>query len=654
MPSRETHSLTPFGRKLQWVLIGLALSLAPHVPHYPLWVTLLCTATAAYRILIDLRQSELPPKWLRIVVALGGSLAVLLTYRTLNGVEAGTALLALMAGFKLLETRTTRDLTVIVFLSYFSLFAAFLYNQSLLQLPYMLVSAWLLTATLMRIHQTTLSMPAREAMTLTGKMFLQALPLAILLFLFFPRLPGQFWAVPAGGQAATGLSDEMSPGDVSELSISGAIAFRVRFEGAMPPPPERYWRGPVLHDFDGRTWRRVRSGFLMQTVTARGGDYRYRLTMEPTERNWVFPLDMIATFKGPSAIRTSDNMVLTRNPISELTSFDMQSNTQYEIAGPLPHAMQFSDLRLPEQRNPRSTSLAQQLRAQAGSDEDFIRAVLTKFRKEEFFYTLEPPRLEADSVDDFLFNTKRGFCEHFASAFTMLARAAGIPARVVTGYQGGEFNPLGGYLIVRQSDAHAWSEVWLEGKGWVRVDPTAAVAPERIERGLDAAMPENEPVPGRLLRQSVLLSQLRFMWDAANTFWNDQVVEFGSSQQQWLMNWFGIEDADWRSLGTALVAVFVLFFLAMSGYLAWRFRPRRREPVVQIYETLCRKLARRGLARAMHEGPSDYLQRVAGTRPELAAALEEMRALYVSLRYGPNALPGQISRLKFLVNQLKL
>jgi protein-glutamine gamma-glutamyltransferase len=554
----------------------------------------------------------------------------------------------------LLETRTTRDLTVIVFLSYFSLFAAFLYNQSLLQLPYMLVTAWLLTATLMRIHQTTSSMPAREAMTLTGKMFLQALPLAVLLFLFFPRLPGQFWAVPTRGQASTGLSDEMSPGDVSDLSISSAIAFRVRFEGAAPPPNQRYWRGPVLHDFDGRTWRRARSGFLMQVVTGRGGDYRYRLTMEPTERHWVFPLDMVATFKGPAAIRTSDNMVLTRDPISALTSFDMRSNTQYEIEAPLPHAMRFADLRLPPQRNARATALARDMRAKAGSDEEFIRAVLTKFRKEEYFYTLEPPRLEANAIDDFLFNTKRGFCEHFASAFTMLARAAGIPARVVTGYQGGEFNPLGGYWIVRQSDAHAWSEVWLEGRGWVRVDPTAAVAPERIERGLDAAMPENEPVPGRLLRQSALLSQLRFMWDAANTFWNDQVVEFGSSQQQWLMNWFGIEDADWQSLGTALVAVFVLFFLAMSGYLALRFRPKRSEPLAQIYEQLCRKLSRRGLSRAIHEGPSDYLQRVSTTRPDLATSLEEVRALYVSLRYGPNALPGQLSRLKFLVNELKV
>jgi transglutaminase-like putative cysteine protease len=648
------NSFTPFGRKLQWVLLGLALALAPHVSHFPAWVTLLCATTALYRLIIDFRQSELPPKWLRILVALGGSLAVLMTYRTLNGVEAGTALLALMAGFKLLETQSVRDLTVIVFLSYFSLFAAFLYSQSLLQLPYMLLAAWLLTATLMRIHQTTLSMPSREAMILTGKMFMQALPLAILLFLFFPRLPGQFWAIPARGQASTGIDDEMSPGDVSDLSISGAIAFRVHFEGQLPPPEERYWRGPVLHDFDGRTWRRARALFLSQTIKAQGGDYRYRLTMEPTQRHWVFPLDVAVHWKGPTAIRTADNMILTRDPITTLTTFAIQSSTHYSIEGDLPRAMLSADLMLPEHRNPRSIALARELRARAGSDEAFIQSVLSKFRREQYFYTLEPPRLQTDAVDDFLFTTKRGFCEHFASAFTLLARAAGIPARVVTGYQGGEFNPMGNYLIVRQSDAHAWSEVWLAGKGWVRVDPTAAVAPERIERGMDAAIPASEAVPGRLLRQNALFSQLRLMWDAANTFWNDQVVDFGNAQQQWLMSWFGADDADWRTLGTALVATFLLFFAAMSAYLAWRFRGKRREPLAQIYAQLCRKLARHGLAREPHEGPNDYLHRIANSRPDLATAIDEMRALYVSLRYGPNALPGQLSRLKFLVNQLKV
>lgn len=647
----SVERVSPFGRKLLWVVAGLVLAVLPHVPHLAPWIVILAATAAGVRIAAEIKRWGLPPKWLRILVAFCALLAVLATYRTLNGVEAGTALLVVMAGMKLLETRSVRDLTVIVFLAYFALFAAFLYNQELLRLPYMLVTAWLLTATLMRIHQTTLSMPAREAAGLTGKMLLQALPLAIVLFLLFPRLPGNFWSVPARSTAMSGLDDELSPGDVSELSLSGELAFRVRFDGALPPPRERYWRGPVLHEFDGRTWRRARSLYIPQAVEPSGPLYRYRVTLEPHQRRWIFGLD-VATRWPSSATRTSDLQLLRREPISTLTSFDLESATRYSVAAPLPSLMRQADLRLPEDRNPRTRAFAQRLRAEAGSDQAFIDAVLRTFREQAYYYTLEPPRLELDSVDDFLFNTRRGFCEHFASAFTALARAAGIPARVVTGYQGGEFNPMGGYLIVRQSDAHAWSEVWLDERGWVRVDPTAAVAPERIERGIDAAMAEDEPVPGRLIRNNALLSQVRLAWDAANTFWNSQVIEFSESQQRWLANQVGIGEVSWRWLGLALVATFIVFFAALSGYLAWRFRPRRGDPVQQVYEQLCRKLAKVNLPKHHHEGPNDYLNRVASLKPNIAKQLSEARAIYTHLRYEPTPMQSSLSRLKFLVNEL--
>lgn len=651
---RSTLNWTPTLQRLAWVITGLALAVLPHIPHLSPWIVLLAVVAATLRVTIEIKQWQLPPRWLRSVIAFAALLAVLFTYRTLNGVEAGTALLVVMAGMKLLETRTVRDLTVIVFLSYFALFAAFLYNQDLLRLPYLLITAWLLTVTLMRIHQTTSTMPIREAIGLTGKMFLQALPLAILLFVFFPRLPGQFWAIPARGEAQSGLDDEMSPGDVSELSISGAIAFRVKFAGELPPPRERYWRGPVLHDFDGRTWRRPRTSFIDQQVATFGQTYQYRVTLEPHQRHWIFPLDVVTQWRGRSAFRTPDLQLVARDPISTLTSFDLQSGTQYAVAGRLPAAMNIADTRLPQSRNPRSITLARQMHERAGSDDAaFIQAILSMFRQQAYYYTLEPPRLELDSVDDFLFNTKRGFCEHFASAFTVLARAAGIPARVVTGYQGGEYNPMSGYLTVRQSDAHAWSEVWLEGRGWVRIDPTAAVAPERIERSLDAAMAEGEPVPGRLFLNNAVLAQLRLAWDAANTFWNNQVVEFGEAQQRWLMQRLNIDNASWEQLGVALVITLIGFFVALSAYLGWRFRPRSRDAVSQVYERLCRKLARQSAPRLAHEGPSDYVARVIRSRPELAMQLAEARNLYVSLRYGPSPLSSELSRLKFLVNQLK-
>lgn len=644
-------------QRLLWVIASLALCIAPHLSHLAPWVVLLAAGAAAWRVAVEVRSGRLPPKWLRILIAFAALLGVLASYRTLNGVEAGTALLVVMAGMKLLETRTVRDLTVIVFLAYFALFAAFLYDQSLLRLPYLLGAAWLLTITLMRIHESTASLRVREAAAMTGKMLLQAAPLAVLLFLFFPRLPGHFWAVPTHSQANTGVDDEISPGDISELSISSAIAFRVKFAGAPPPPRERYWRGPVLHDFDGRTWRRGQMLFLPQALAPSGPAYRYKLTLEPHQRRWVFALDAVTDWPARRTMRTADFQLLTMrgDPVRTLTSFELTSSTRYRVAEPLPKAMRVADLRLPAGRNPRSIALAQRLRAQAGDDAAFVAAVLRKFREEEYFYTLEPPRLETDSVDDFLFNTRRGFCEHFASAFTTLARAAGVPARIVAGYQGGEFNPLGGYFIVRQSEAHAWSEVWLAGRGWVRVDPTAAVAPERIESGgLDAAMSADEPVPGRLLRQSGLLSRIRLAWDAANTFWNDQVVGFGEAQQRRLLERFNIEEPSWKHLGAALVGALAAFFVGMTAYLTLRFRPRRRDPVAQLYATLCRKLAAGQAPRRPHEGPVDYLTRATHARPQLAPILAEIRSLYVSLRYGPAPSPAELSRLKHLVNQLRV
>jgi transglutaminase-like putative cysteine protease len=647
------QQLTPLGQRLVWVIAGLALAVAPHVGHIALWTVLIAALAAAFRMTAEIKRWPLPSRSVCTGIAFASLLGVLAGYRTLNGIDAGTSLLIVMAGMKLLETRTVRDLTVVVFLSYFALFAAFLYNQNMLLLPYMLLTAGLLTMTLMRIHQTEAA-PIREAAATTAKMFLQALPLAVLLFLFFPRLPGQFWAVPARERAITGLSEEMTPGDVSELSVSGTVAFRVKFEGEAPPPRERYWRGPVMHMFDGRTWRSGGGVQLPEQVASSGSTYRYRISLEPQQRNWIFALDMATGWDPKRAYRTEDFQLHARQrQLSVLTSFDLESSPTYVTTGELRSNLRRLDTYVPRNRNKRTLELARQMRERAGSDEAFIQSVLTKFGSEEYYYTLQPPALSLNAVDDFLFNSRRGFCEHFASAFTVMARSVGIPARVVTGYQGGEYNPISGYLVVRQSDAHAWSEVWLEGRGWQRIDPTAAIAPERIERGLDAAISSEEEVPGRLLRQSAVLSKLRMAWDAANTFWNDQVVEFGEAQQHWLLDLFNIKNPRWEYLGVGLVVTLIGFFAILSAYLTWRFKPRSRDPVAHVYEQLCRKLAKLGVPRLPHEGPNDYVTRAAQARPELAAQLAEVRSVYVSLRYGPMPLQTQLSRLKFLVNQLE-
>jgi transglutaminase-like putative cysteine protease len=484
-------------------------------------------------------------------------------------------------------------------------------------------------------------------------MLLQALPIAVLLFLFFPRLPGQFWLLPTRENAATGLSDEMSPGDISLLSLSGDAAFRVKFSGPLPPASERYWRGPVLHSFDGRRWRRESGGAVMrQNVLVAGPEYSYRITQEPTQRDWLFALD-VPTAWPEDVVRLADLQLVSRRPISTLSSFNLQSRTRYRTTpelSPLAHSL---DTALPGTANPRTRTFAKELRQSSRDDVAFVQAVLDKFRREEFFYTLAPPRLGDNPVDEFLFKTRRGFCEHYASAFTALMRAANIPSRVVTGYQGGEFNTLGGYLLIKQSDAHAWSEVWLPDQGWVRVDPTAVVSPLRIERNLDAAIADSETVPGRFFRNNFFFSRARLTWDAANNFWNDRVVEYDELKQRSLFASLGIKDADYRTLGIAIALSLLLFFICLTLYLGWQYRPRKRDPIKVVYDELCRKLARVDLPRHEYEGSSDYLRRVATSQPALAAELVELKDLYASLRYGPHPLNSELSRLKYLVNRLQ-
>jgi transglutaminase-like putative cysteine protease len=641
-------------RGLPWVLGALAAAVAPHVPFLPGWISLLIAAAVAWRWAAERRAWPLPPRWLRVLVAIAATLAVLGTYRTLNGIEAGTAFLVLLAGVKLLETRGARDLTVIVFIAYFLLYSALLRDQRLPQLPYLLAGGVFLTAALMRVHAGSAGDSARDVLTRTGALLLQALPLALLLFVLFPRLPGPFWGIGTGESARTGLGDEMTPGDISDLSVSGEVAFRVRFAGELPPPPQRYWRGPVLHEFDGRSWRRPRAqAFPSQEVTYLGEAVEYQITLEPTDRPWILALDIPAEWPEREAFRTYDFQLVAPRRLSEVSSFRLRSYPQFIAGVELPQSLRRKGLQLPEEGNPRSRELARRLAAQYGDPRAIAQAMLTMFREQPFVYTLDPPKLAENAMDEFLFETRRGFCEHYASAFTLVMRAAGVPARVVTGYQGGEFNPLGGYLIVRQSDAHAWSEIWIEGRGWLRVDPTAAVAPERIERGLIGAMGELEPVPGRLRDASNLWMQASLGWDTLNDFWNERVVRFNATRQLELLERLGVDDPDWRALGLGMAGSLAAFFVGLSAYLAWRFRPPARDWPARLHDVVRRRLVRRGLHPHASEGPVAFLERAEAACPDLAADLAQIRDVYVDLRYGPLPTEADLRRLKHLVNRLR-
>jgi len=646
----QRESMTGLGA----TLVALGLALLPHILHTPAWITLLLVAASAWRWAAAERGWRLPPKGLRLALTALATLGVFLSYRTFNGLAAGSAFLVLMAGVKLLETRSARDLTVLIFISYFLQFAALLRSQNLLQLPLLLSCALVSTGALMRVHKGAVPESYGTTLWRTGAMFLQALPLAALLFVLFPRLPGPFWGLAAGQQGRTGLDDEMTPGDVSDLSSSGEVAFRVRFDGRTPPPVQRYWRGPVLHEFDGRSWRRPPAQFFSeQPVRYLGAPLDYQITLEPHDRHWILALDLPAEWPRNAAFRSYDYQLISQRALTDVASYRLRSYPSYVAGVELSTALRRRDLQLPAEGNPRSVALGRELAARNSNPRDVVRDMLRMFREHDFVYTMRPPLLAGDSIDEFLFTTRRGFCEHFASAFTVVMRAAGVPARVVTGYQGGEINPLGGYLLVRQSDAHAWSEVWIDGAGWVRVDPTAAVAPDRIERGLLSAVAASEPVPGRLRSESAMWLQAGRAWDFVNDFWNERIVRFDADRQLALLERLGFDEPDWRTLGLGLAASLATFFVAVSVFLAWKFRRPVRDWPARLHEATAKRLSKRGVTAGRTEGPVAFLDRAATTLPDLADQLREIRKLYIALRYGPRPTDHDLQRLKHAVNALR-
>jgi transglutaminase-like putative cysteine protease len=620
----------------------LALALAAHLKSLPVWVPVTVAVSGGIRLLLAHRGRAAPPRGVRLVIA-GLAVALLfLQFRTFNGLSAGTALLALMGGLKLLETDTRRDIYIITLIIYFVSVTALLEGDSFWLLAYLIGVCWLTTATLLRLTSTLPVPDWRRSLRYAGQILSQALPLALVFWLFFPRFAGPLWHMPDDGSAGSGLSDTMSPGDISELALSDDIAFRVRFATAPPPPPERYWRGPVLHDFDGHTWKRANSGLnVAPALQLQGPAYRYTLSLEPHQHNWIFALDWPSHWDLPRGALTGDYTLVQPDPVSRPVDVMATSYTHVQSSEPLSNLSRRRDTRLPPNRNPRTVRLAQTLRGEHPDEMDYVRAVLDMFTRQQFYYTLTPPKLADDSVDKFLFDTKRGFCGHYASAFATLMRAAGIPARVVTGYQGGTFNRFADYWILRQSDAHAWTEVWIEGSGWLRIDPTSAIAPSRVERGLNDAVSADEPLGSRWQRRSPWLADTRLRLDALRQLWRERILLFDQDSQQKLLEWLNIPEPD----GQKLVMVLTVALTLVLGWLTWAVRreinPARKEPLIRAYSRLCAKLAAVGIPRLAHEGAEDYAARVAQGRPDLGPTVIALCRHYSILRYA--AAPARLT-----------
>ena len=625
----------------------------------PPWCLAIAMAAAGWRLLVSSGRVSVPKvrpgaRFVLGAVTAALVIAVALSFRTLNGLAAGTALLLVMGAVKLLEARSRRDDGIVIGVALFLLLAATLATQSLAILPFYLLVVWSACAAIALIADHGGALTTRAAMRLSARALAMAIPLAAACFLFFPRVSGQFWALSRGGQATTGLSDEMSPGSIGMLVSEYDPAFRVRFEGDLPPRAALYFRGPVLNDFDGFTWRRARSKFYRGAeIVMEGEPVRYRITLEPTNQSWLFALDTLA--KVPQRgmfMAPHDRQLTTSDPITGELSYEAVSYLRTRTLSPLTALGRRFETTLPADRNPRARALALQLRAQSSGDADFARRVLAWFQDNGLEYSLEPGTTSLDSVDTTLFDSKLGFCGHFASAYAMMMRAAGIPARVVTGYLGGEWNPVGNYLIVRQSDAHAWNEVWLEGSGWTRIDPTTVVAPERLGRGIFDLMPDSLPITSSFLHNNAFLVRFRQVWDGANNWWRERVIQFNARSQFNLLRELGIESPDWRHLGLAFATGLLAWIAWVS--LALRRAVARTKPdrIGRAWLKATRKLARVAPARGAAEGPMDYARRVGGERPELAARVLSLASRYAMLRYGRGPSHREIDEFEREVRNL--
>ena len=648
--------------QIRWLGVFLFATLLPQAPFVPIWVAGFGTMLVALRMLLlgrdrmraDARPARIP-SWALALFAVAAGFAIRQSFGYFIGRDPCVAFLFVLAGIKYLEARTARDGTLLLCLASFQMVTPFFFSQSLLAALAAVPALVTMGATLQVLAQPSLrDLPLsawRVPLLRTSKLFAQGIPLAVVLFVLFPRLAGPMWGLPSDAGSKSGLSEQMAPGSISELSMSDAVAFRVDFDGVVPPHAQRYWRGPVMSRFDGREWiasdRRVPRG-----PRPVGREIAYWVTLEPHWKSWLFALDLPAgpptkasTSDGSAetnviGILTGDQRVFAAGPIVQPLRYRQISipNDAYPAtAGDALEAERAENLQLPYEgrdSNPRAVAFAHELRAEHPDDADYVRTVLRWFRTESFFYTLAPPLLPApDPVDAFLFDQRRGFCEHYASSFVVLLRAAGIPARVVTGYQGGEINPAGGYLIVRQSDAHAWAEAMIGGK-WRRFDPTGAVAPSRIERGLGGALPTSEYVPLLARLDQGWLKNIQLTWDAFNHDWRRQVIGFNYDKQRSLWR-------DWRmdrlppAVITALVAgVIGLWGAGMLGLISW-WRRRTSDQGRMLWDSLCRRLANAGLPRQLHEGPLAFGARASARWPEFAVAFRVIAESYAFLRYGP-------------------
>lgn len=654
--STSAHPPTPLPRQAQaWLLVTLALVGAAHAPELPWWISVGALTCGLWCWQNTRQWRRLPPRGLRFGLTLLATGGVYLSYGELLGQAAGTALLLCMTALKLLELRSRRDAVLLVGLGFFLVATQFLRSQELPMAFYLAACTLGLVISLMGATRESAPPHPLAHLPQATALLLQALPIMALLFFLFPRLDGPLWAMPEDGdRAQTGLSDRMEPGQISDLAQSDAVAFRAEFPDDPPPRSQRYWRGPVFEAYDGHRWQPDDGLQARREPVSPVEDaplIEYTITLEPHGRSWLFGLDLPLALTAEAASVHGAQVWERDEAVGRRLRYSGRSTPDYRLGGTLDAGRRETNLALEEERHPRTLALVQEWRAEADDAQALLGHAIRYFREQPFGYTLSPPLMRDDMVDEFLFDHRQGFCEHYAAAFAVMMRAAGVPTRVVTGYLGGEMNPAGDYMIVRQSDAHAWNEVWLEGAGWIRVDPTALAAPERLDQGLAAAVGDPASVPALARLDASWVRDLQLRWDAVNMTWHRWMLGYGPEMQRRWLERLGL--TSWQqgimALGLALVAVSML----LAWITLYRSAPRPADPAARAWQRLTRRLSRRGLPPRPGEPPGRYAQRVARERPDLAAAILHLARLYQQYRYEPDPRPSDLRALRAGVRRLR-
>ncbi len=647
--TRSSSALPRDTRDTLFLLAVIAWIAMMQVPHIPWWCSALTAAVLGWRAVLTWRALPLPGWPWRMTLLLITVAATWMTHKTLLGRDAGVTLIVTLLALKTLEMRARRDAFVIFFLGFFTLLTHFFYSQSLLTAAGILIALLGLLTALVNAHMPVGNPSLSKAAWIAGKMALLGAPIMLVAFLLFPRL-SPLWGMPSDGmEGRSGLSGKMRVGQIAELVLDDRIALRVRFDGQPPPQRDMYFRGPVLTDFDGIEWKPLRSAFpahmeLQADLAIAGEPIRYEVTMEPSHHPWVFVLEAgtkAPQLQGLQAFMTPELQWFTRRPISELVRYRAESHTEFRH-GPLKPVVALQDqIALPASFNPRTLELARDLRREFGPGPQaapaLVEAVLGRLRKGGYTYTLDPGLYGQHTADEFWFDRKEGFCEHIASSFVILMRAMDIPARVVTGYQGGELNALDGYWVVRQRDAHAWTEVWLEGRGWVRVDPTGAVSPGRTgtQQRLLAQPGVFATAVGAI--NPNLGQQMRDMWDAVNNRWNQWVLNYTQGRQLDLLKSMGFKSPSWTDLAYVLIGVVVVVSLVGAGWTLWE--KQQHDPWLRTLSKVKRLLRQRGLQIKENTTPRE-LALIAQTHwgeNEFTQSLSAWLLRLEAMRYAPRS-----------------